>query len=131
MAVVGGRGGGLSLNTLSPDRINYSDVSICQRVPAARLGDRTCRRTGGTNGRIRGERDGETGRRKDGGRRDEKRVRGGVVHSFLFKLFLPPTSFMSSNHPSIIVISPPPFSALCIFSLHLLPPSHPLQLLSV
>lgn len=125
------RGGGLSLNTLSPDRINYSDVSICQRVPAARLGDRDLppdgERGGGTNGRIRGERGGETGRRKDGGRglRDEKGGREGVVHSFLFKLFSPPTSFMSSTHPSIIV-SPPPSSALCIFSLH-----HPLQLLSV
>lgn len=33
-------GGALSLNTLSPDRINYSDVSICQRVPVAQPGHR-------------------------------------------------------------------------------------------
>lgn len=55
----------LSLNTLSPDRINYSDVSICQQVPVAQLGDQDLppnRREQGTNGRIKAERNGEVGR---------------------------------------------------------------------
>lgn len=50
VAVGSGGGAGLSLNTLRPDRINYSDVSICQRVPAARLGDRDLPPDGGGEG---------------------------------------------------------------------------------
>lgn len=69
--------GVLSLNTLRPDRINYSDVSICQRVPVARLRDSD---PNGTNGEIRGGRGGRgrrrggKGRRKKGG--EERGMKG-------------------------------------------------------
>lgn len=115
-------GGGLSLNTLSPDRINYSDVSICQRVPAARLGDRDLPPDGegdgggGANGRIRGERDGETGRRMDGGggRRDEKGAPGvSCTASFSNSSPLPPHSCPPLIPPSSSLLHLPP---LFVFS---------------
>lgn len=46
---------GVSLETMSPDRINYSDVSICQQLWGARRGElglRSNRKQQGTNGRI-------------------------------------------------------------------------------
>lgn len=101
----GGGRGGLSLNTLSPDRINYSDVSICQRVPAARLGDRDLppdgERGGGTNGRIRGERDGETGRRKDGGGGRCGEKGGRVCCAQLPFQTLPPSHLIHVLHSSL------------------------------
>lgn len=53
-------GEGLSLNTLSPDRINYSDVSICQQVPVAQSGNWELP----PNKRERGQMEGLKGRKE-------------------------------------------------------------------
>lgn len=136
--------GGFSLNTLSPDRINYSDVSICQRVPVARLWDQDLPPNGGeqgTNGRNEGERSEEKVRRKN---------RGGLTHKGKERLnvekggrrrkggrirrngrnpsgFQTPISLASSVHlPLIPLLHLFNLPALCIFSLHLPLTSHPL-----
>lgn len=77
---MGRRGEVLSLNTLEPDRINYSDVSICQPVPATRLRDPN---PNGTNGEIReGKERGEERRMVEGreerqaGRKEDRGMKG-------------------------------------------------------
>lgn len=138
------RGGSFSLNTLSPDRINYSDVSICQRVPVARLGDQNRPPNGGelgTNGRNEGERSEEKVRRKNrsglthsgeerrnmkkgGGQRKGGRIRRNGRNPSRFQTSI---SFTSSVHlPLISLLHLFNLPALCIFSLHLPLTSHPL-----